>query len=182
MPAVSLRDAPNTMRPPPSRTSICVFAYGSNMDPDDLNAWCRRRGRPTVRVSRTEVAELCDHRLHFDYWSGVRQGGAANVSPQLATSVFGLALWVDPEGLLSFDLKEGHPNNYERRLLPVRLASGTQESAWVYRVRDEHRRATHIPPTNHYSMLLLNAAKRHCFPASYVTVLNDLCALGSDER
>lgn len=145
-------------------SSICVFAYGSNLDPDDYAAYCQKRRLQPGRWERVEVARLPRHRLQFDYWSATRGGGVANVVSDESRSVPGLVLWVDPIALATLDLKEGHPQIYQRYHKELRLASGGSVGAWVYMVHDQHRSRDHVPPTAYYLGLMVQAALRHGFP------------------
>jgi len=150
-----------------------VFAYGSNMDVDDLCRWLKARGHPEPRVARVEVALLSDFRLVWNYRSGARRGGAANVEPAEGKELPGLALQVDAPTLAGIDLKEGHPHRYRRgpKRVPVRLESGELERAWLYVVLPEFTLGELVPPRRAYLELLLRAAERHAFPAWYVAEL-----------
>lgn len=150
-----------------------VFAYGSNMDVDDLCRWLGDRGHPAPRVERVEAAVLSGYRLVWNYRSGARRGGAANVEPAEGVELPGLALEVDPPTLAGIDLKEGHPHRYRRgpRRVPVRLASGEHQRVWLYVVLPEFRQSGFVAPRRAYLELLLRAAERHAFPDWYVSEL-----------
>lgn len=150
-----------------------VFAYGSNMDVDDLYRFLEERGHPGPRVERVELAYLSGWRLVWNYHSRARQGGAANVEPADAGELPGLALQVDAPTLAGIDLKEGHPHRYRRgpKRVPVRLHGGGRERAWLYVVLPEFRRSAFVPPRRAYLDLLIGAAERHAFPAWYLDEL-----------
>ena len=58
-----------------------VFAFGSNLDLTDFIAWCRRERGMTPQIERRSWAWLRDYRFSWDYYSPVRRGGAANITP-----------------------------------------------------------------------------------------------------
>lgn len=149
----------------------CVFAYGSNMDRPDYDAWCARNGRPASSWTRVVPATLEGYRLAFDYRSRSRGGGAANVVPDARVRVHGLALWVTELDFTSLDLKEGYPKCYDRVELPVLLRGGGQALAWVYRVNPERQEPEHVPPTEDYWALIAGAAEAHDFPEDYRAAL-----------
>lgn len=154
-----------------------VFAYGSNMDLDDLARWCDERGQPLGTIERAEPALLPGHRLIWNYRSQARRGGAANVARDQSTEATralpGLALFVDEIALATLDVKEGHPARYDRGPAPrrARLCSGEGIEAWVYVVRPEFTLPELVPPTRAYREILLRVAARHGFPAWYLAEL-----------
>ncbi|GAJ14557.1 unnamed protein product, partial [marine sediment metagenome] len=46
---------------------INYFAYGSNMDKQDLDKWCRRKGLPVVKFLSVFPAKLRGYKLTFNY-------------------------------------------------------------------------------------------------------------------
>ncbi len=125
------------------------FAYGSNLDLDDLNAWAQRQGCGAVRVRFRSRAWLPDHALRFHYHSPARGGGALDVVPHRGCAVEGASFEVDSFDLL--DVKEGvGAGRYERRSCLVVREDGAIAEATTYRVTHAHRRAEHVPPTVAY--------------------------------
>lgn len=143
------------------------------MDVIDLRRWLVGRGHADPRVERAEVAFLSGYRLVWNYRSGSRRGGAANVEPADGRELPGLALQVDAPTLCGIDLKEGHPHRYRRgpRRVPVQLESGERLRAWLYVVLPEFTEDAFVPPRRAYLDLLLGAAQRHAFPGWYVAEL-----------
>lgn len=151
-----------------------VFAYGSNMDLGDLSSWFEGRGMGKPRVLHLAVASLPEHRLVWNYRSLSRGAGAANVEPAKDSSVPGLLLQLDEGTLGGLDRKEGHPERYRREHLACRVWSGEPRDAWVYRVQPAYRQAEFVAPRREYRDLLLGAARRHGFPAEYISALERL--------
>jgi gamma-glutamylcyclotransferase (GGCT)/AIG2-like uncharacterized protein YtfP len=151
-----------------------VFAYGSNMHLVDLARWMKERelGRPAIH--RQTVAELPGHRLVWNYWSPVREGGAANVEPHATAHVPGLLLEVDEATFAALDRKEGYPDRYLRSERTVRLPSGTELASWVYSVRDAYRRPEPVWPKPSYLGLMIEAAQKLELPAWYREILHTM--------
>ena len=151
-----------------------VFAYGSNMDLDDLRRWCRERRREPLEVFESVVAALPGHTLVWNYYSEVRRGAAANVGAGGDRPLPGLLLQVDATGLSALDAKEGHPERYRRELQPVTTANAGAFDAWVYAVRPEYLRREPVRPTAAYLRIMISAAERHAFPQWYLNELRSL--------
>jgi gamma-glutamylcyclotransferase (GGCT)/AIG2-like uncharacterized protein YtfP len=140
----------------------------------DLEGWCRARGHAHARLRLVAPAVLEEHALRFNYYSETRRGAAANVEPRAGASVHGVILSVDDAGLALLDQKEGHPNRYRRRLVPVAQGGAERLAVWLYVVSAAHRRATDLSPSSEYLELLLAAAEQHGFPSDYVAAVREL--------
>jgi gamma-glutamylcyclotransferase (GGCT)/AIG2-like uncharacterized protein YtfP len=147
-----------------------VFAYGSNMDLEELRSWLSSRAHP-AKFLETTRATLKDHQLVWNYYSRSRNAGAANVEPKAGAYVHGLALKVDEPTLLGIDAKEGHPNFYRRNLVTVETTGAAALKAWVYVVQPAKRSTDPEWPSRSYLGLIIEAAKRHGLDASYVSEL-----------
>ena len=176
-----------------------VFAYGSNMDLDDLDRWHRWREQPKGTIARVEVAELPNWRLCWHYFSAVRQGGVANVEWSPGDTVYGLLLLVDNVQLQAIDRKEGHPARYLRQRARVLRADSTLgrvpvispperagapgtvpfigETAWIYVVQSTYHRVEPTLPRQDYLGLMIRAAHRYEFPHWYIDQLESLPTL-----
>ena len=90
------------------------FAYGSNLNAEDWQAWCRRSGfSPDLLEFRT-VAYLPDWELVFDYRSSSRNGGALDLKERIGQLTAGAVFEVAPGGWKALDSKEGAPNYYRQ--------------------------------------------------------------------
>ncbi len=152
-----------------------VFAYGSNMHLPDLKRWLSAQGSPKAGIHRVTPARLEGFELVWNYWSPVRQGGAANVQPASSErSVFGALLEVDSPTLLALDTKEGHPERYSRGPEPLRchpLDKSPSVNAWIYRVTEAYRSARAVPPNLSYLTLLIEGAEELKLPGTYIDTL-----------
>jgi len=153
-----------------------VFAYGSNMNLDDLRRWLGEHGHRACSIERFAPAVLADYQLVWNYFSGRRNGGAANIEVARGARLPGLALYVDAATFAAIDEKEGHPHWYSRGTTPLacQLLDGTAIEAWVYIARPEH--CTTVPqwPTREYRDLLVSAAIMHGLPAEHVAALQQV--------
>ncbi|HTR56146.1 MAG TPA: gamma-glutamylcyclotransferase family protein [Kofleriaceae bacterium] len=160
-----------------------TFAYGSNMDVDDLRSWFIANGHHKARIERCEPATLPGFRLVWNYYSQSRKGGAANIERFAGAVLPGVALHVNGAGLAAIDRKEGHPNYYSRGDVPVRaqLIGGTSVEAWVYVAVADRCRATEIPPTRAYLDMMIRAAERVGLPAAHVEMLRSTPTMESSD-
>jgi len=150
-----------------------VFAYGSNMDLEDLGLWLTTSNLPPARIVQAQAAKLIGYRLVWNYFSATRGGGVANI--ERADGILpGVALRVDGSTLLALDKKEGYPNCYGRCLAPALLSSGRQIRAWAYVVQAERVVDRVVPPTRHYKGLLVRGATRFELPAEHIAALSEL--------
>ncbi len=148
-----------------------VFAYGSNMDLDDLARWLRERGHPERAPLELSAAVLEGHRLVWNYRSPSRKGGAANVEVHAASSLPGVCLRVEPALLRALDEKEGHPQRYARALCRARLPGDRYVDAWLYTVTDAWRLDEPCWPRRAYLDVVVRGAKAHGLPAWHLEAL-----------
>jgi len=148
------------------------FAYGSNLDPEQMRQRC-----PGHHV--VGLAELRDHRLSFPLTSHDWGGGVASVSVAHGESVWGAVHELSDEDLRTLDGYEGYRgpgdqhNLYDRETLPVHLVRADDGSfprrlhAWIYVARP----ANPAPPSSRYLDALLRGARHHRLPDEYVAKL-----------
>jgi cation transport regulator ChaC len=154
------------------RPWLWYFAYGSNLDPDTFEG--RRRMRP--RDSRR--ARLDGYRLVFDLRVGPGERGVANVAPDQAGRVHGVAYAISRAGALWLDRTEGVPRAYRRMEVALRDDRGERLDGFTYL---SERRTPGRKPSERYLNLLLRGARHHGLPDAYVAWLRGL-ELAVDER
>ena len=151
------------------------FGYGSNLDHDDWSDWCEKKGHDPSGLVELGPAWLPDFKMKFHYYSGNREGGAADVvyaGPGRA--VPGALFEMDEATLVAMDQKEGHPKYYERRDVNVILADGSIVKALTYTVVDEKILAYHEPPTEEYANLIFRGLQRLGLPTHFLeAAVND---------
>lgn len=108
----------------PSRT-VSVFAYGSNLDEDQMGERCPS-SYPTM------PATLPGYRLAFQGHSRGWGGGVATVVRDPSADVVGMIYEMKIEDLKRLDRFEGHPFVYRRGLMPVVAVDGTTRMVQVY--------------------------------------------------
>lgn len=139
--------------------SRCYFAYGSNLNADDLRGWCERkrlRGTPLGRCRG--VARLPDRELCFNYYSDGREGGALNLRQRTGQIVEGVLFEVDTRGRGVLDQKEGAPRYYERVPVHVFDDEGRGVEAFTYTVVQEDPRGF-VKPTPAYVEIVREGLK-----------------------
>ena len=155
-------------------TLVWTFAYGSNMDVDDLRSWFVSKGYEDAHIERCLPATLPGYRIIWNYYSKTRRGGAANIEHVAdASSLPGLALLMNGAGLAAIDRKEGHPHSYSRGSAPitVQLTDGTPVDAWVYIAVPTKCRPSTVLPTPAYLDIMVKAAERAGLPAEHIEIL-----------
>ena len=151
---------------------MLYFAYGSNMEPEQMQARC-----PGHKV--VGLAELRDHRLTFPRHSHSWGGGVASVAVAHSESVWGVVYELTPEHLAQLDVYEGWKgegnahNVYDRETVAVHLTRADDGSfprklhALIYVARA----ANPGPPSERYLEALVRGARHHKLPSDYVARL-----------
>lgn len=148
-----------------------VFAYGSNMDLEDLGRWLTTSNLPPARIVQAQAAKLVGYRLIWNYFAASRGGGVANIE-RADGDLPGVALRVDRQTLSALDRKEGYPTCYGRSLAPAILRSGTRIQAWAYCVQTEHVVEQVVLPSRHYKNILIRGATRFELPLEHIEHLS----------
>lgn len=133
---------------------MLYFAYGSNLDRDDLARWCGERGLDDPGLIPVGPAFLPDRRLAFTHRSTTRGGGVLDVPPSVGSAVEGVLFRVAGEDALrTLDRKEGEGHAY-RRLDAVALTDdGAEVRAFAYEVAPEHRQPFVEPPASYLDVV-----------------------------
>ncbi len=144
--------------PRPLHYRVLYFAYGSNLDEENWELWCRRKGFDAASIEPVGPAWLPDHELVFHYRSRLRKGGALDIQPRHGTAIPGALFRVhDWEGL---DAKEGVSGGYYRRVKVTALTDdGRAHQAITYRVCDS-RVAGFVAPGPEYREMVMRGLSR----------------------
>lgn len=105
---------------------VIVFAYGSNLDDQQMRARCA-----SARIEARAV--LPNHALAFGGFSQRWGGAVASVVPEPGARVEGLIYRVTPPDLRTLDRYEGSPFAYERIVKLVTDERGQRRRAQIYR-------------------------------------------------
>ncbi len=148
---------------------MLYFAYGSNLDPDQMRARC-----PESKV--VGLAALRDHKLAFPLTSHDWGGGVAGIAVAHGTAVWGVVYELTDGDLASLDRYEHYVgpgdqhNLYDRDQRFVDLTRADDGSfprrvrAWIY----VPRQANPAPPSRRYLDAILKGAKAHKLPDEYI--------------
>ncbi len=145
------------------------FAYGSNMDPEQMD----HRG---LAWDRAEGASLAGHRLVFDFDARGRWlGGAADIVPDPDGTVEGV-LYRLVDDIAEMDRWE---RGYRRVEVEVTgLDSGLQPRTWTYEVVSKRKPMT---PSEVYVDQMLVGARRFGLSEGYIEMLGIIRSRGHEE-
>lgn len=145
-----------------SEHRVKYFAYGSNMDSNQMRQRCR-----TVEVLGAGV--LRDYCLAFTVYSSGWGAGTADIVYEPGQEVWGVAYIVDMQDLDRLDDYEGCPDHYRRIQLPVEVGGTQYPGVWVY---EAVRKAHFVPPKCKYIDIMRKGALQYGFPPRYLESLS----------
>jgi len=134
---------------------IYYFAYGSNMNPEQMENRCPRNHK-LLRKGTLEGWEFF-----------INSRGVANIIMSENTNVYGLIFEISDRCLNCLDMHEGYPRIYQRDDLPIKFKRESL-NAWVY--IDKNFIQVGRPRTN-YLEPIIDAAIKFNFPGAYITHL-----------
>jgi gamma-glutamylcyclotransferase (GGCT)/AIG2-like uncharacterized protein YtfP len=142
------------------------FAYGSNLNAEDLRAWCATHGVAYPLGPKIANAWLPDHEVAFDVWPG--GGGAAVLSLRLRTgqATPGVLFEVDEEGFATLDRRRGAPEACRRQRLTVLLEDGGTLDAEAYVGVCGRRPGGRVLPTAEYVRIVAAGLAAHGLPTA----------------
>lgn len=151
----------------PIADNTLYFAYGSNLNTADWEAFCQRIGADPQSIEPIDTAILPDHALAFDYYSSSRGGGALNLRPQRGHIVHGMLFKASAEGWAALDRKEGSPHCYQRQSFTTLLANGRAQPATSYVVTPARRHPSGFcAPTAEYAGIVRRGLQHWQLPDS----------------
>jgi hypothetical protein len=151
--------------------TVWYFAYGSNMQSATL------RGRRGIQFRRAVPARATGWRLVFDKPPLVPIGEAfANIIPDAAAHVLGVAYEVGEEDMQHIELTEGVLlGNYDRVAVPVEPLSRPAAPLTAFSLTS-HDRDPNLQPSTCYMELVIGGATEHGLPAEYIECLRTVPA------
>ena len=151
------------------------FAYGSNMDTKDLNAWCKKKDYPIINPRSIISAKLVGYRLVFNYSSSIRNCGVANIMEVKNKEVYGLLMEIDNDELQIIRKKEGCPKCYKEVKICVDSFEGQKLGEVItYKVVKNRESNCHQPPSKNYLCLIILNAIKYRFPSFYIEALKQI--------
>jgi hypothetical protein len=157
---------------------MLYFAFGSNLDPDQMLARC-----PAHKI--VGMAVLRDHKLIFPIFSTGWGGGVASLQGSHGNDVWGMLYELGDEDLRTLDGYEGFrgpgdPHNlYERGPVWVELTR-PEDGSVPRRVKAAAylaHTANPSPPSRRYLDAVLKGARAHRLPDDYIAALGRLPVL-----
>jgi gamma-glutamylcyclotransferase (GGCT)/AIG2-like uncharacterized protein YtfP len=166
------------MLAPRSDAAMLYFAYGSNLDPDQMRERCP--GHAVVGL-----AVLHDHRIGFPLYSNGWGSGVAGLVHSHGEKVWGMVYELTEADLAALDSYEGWkgPDNqhnlYDRETVNVEIVRPDDGSV-PRRVRATTyypRILNPSPPSRRYLDTLLRGARHHRLPEEYIERLQAVAVL-----
>jgi gamma-glutamylcyclotransferase (GGCT)/AIG2-like uncharacterized protein YtfP len=134
------------------------FAYGSNMDLDQMKERC---GNEFKFVA---VVYLEGFKFVYDGYSEKRKGSVANIVECSGEKVWGVLYEITENAEKKLDENEGYPFTYQKRYVTVKDKEGKEYKAFVYL-----RKPQEIgKPSKDYMNQIIKAAYAHKLPSSYI--------------
>ncbi len=150
------------------------FAYGSNMDEEDLKKWCNEKSKPFPQLKLLGTACLENYQLVFNYYSSRRAGGAANLMESQNSRVYGLLFEMSDNDWKTIGEKEGSPQYYAEIIITVKHIHDTIPDVITYKVVKDKEKTDHQKPTQYYMELILKNARKNHFPNEYIQYLESI--------
>ena len=149
---------------------MLYFAYGSNMDPQQMSKRC-----PPAEV--VGIGYLPDYGLCFPRLSRNRGCGVSSIEPSPGRATWGAVYQLSEEDPASLDKSEGYKatrheaqNSYNRISVDV-IIDQAHNSAWTYIAVGQ---ADAPLPNEKYLKHLRDGAHHHNLPADYRQYLDEL--------
>jgi gamma-glutamylcyclotransferase (GGCT)/AIG2-like uncharacterized protein YtfP len=140
------------------------FAYGSNLNSDDWEDWCRRADYRAGLLQPLRTGWLVDHHPIYHYRSTGRGGGALDMMPSIGHVTPGVLFAVGEYGWSALDAKEGAPGYYDRQPVTVLDEAGGWQDAITYCVVPQRREECFVPPTGGYESIVQAGLVDHGLP------------------
>lgn len=159
------------MRRSSKEKRLWYFTYGSNMNKDDLDRWCKKKGHPQITLASSAKATLLNYKLSFTHYSRCRQSGVADVVFCEGDAVEGVLCRIAESDLKRIDEKEGAPHVYKRKNVNVVLENGTTQHAITYEVR---QKVGPFLPSRQYMNIIIEGARAHHLSENYILRLEKI--------
>jgi len=141
---------------------MIYFAYGSNMDVDQMTNRCP--GSKLIGTGR-----LYNYSMVFTRWSRAWNSATADILPDQKMSVYGVLFEVTLEDLKKMDRFADYPNSYVRQDITVETGE-LQLPAMTYVAI---RQGPFLPSKAYVGKMILGA-EQHQLPEEYISFLKSL--------
>lgn len=139
---------------------VHYFAYGSNMNMEDLNEWCRRKSYNRVEPISHGIAHLGGYKLAFNYLSTSRRSNALNIMISPDESVCGVLFELEKEDFEKISEKE---QGLRKELAPYKKIPVTVEvegekiEALTFKVRKKYETDFREPISDYLKIVVEGA-------------------------
>ena len=137
------------------------FAYGSNLNEDDLIQWCRKNGFDMPKLLNPKPFRLENYKIGFTRYSKSRKGGVADLISNQGDFCWGVVFDVTQSDIDILDEKENVKSEAYRQ---ITLPNGTV----TYEVVEKK---DFIKPSSEYVDLIIEGAKRYGLPHTWIDKL-----------
>ncbi len=144
-----------------------IFAYGSNLNTEDLERYTRERSLAFVHPQKLCNAYAKDWRTTWTAFSKVRNSGVLNLMHKDNSEVWGTIFNLTDDELVILDRKEGHPKHYRRIPIIVYDANGYEYSVETY-VKDCNKEEEFFYPSSNYLTIVIEGMREQGLPEKYI--------------
>ena len=154
---------------------MLYFAYGSNLNQEDLREWCERHCRPILELRMRSVGLLGGRRLDFTAYSRVRHGGVADIVKDEDSCVYGVVFKVSSSLVAVLNEKEGiNGGQYRQSHVAVHLApsGAVEEDVLTYEV--VKKKFNTYKPSRQYMDVIIKGAEAYGLPPPWIEKLKSI--------
>jgi hypothetical protein len=144
---------------------MLYFAYGSNLNQEDLKEWCVRHCKPILELRMRSVGLLRGRCLDFTACSKARHCGVADIVLDEKSAVYGVVFEVSSEEVEVVDEKAGiKGGQYKRNYVTVHLmpSGAVEEDVLTYEV--VNKKLGRYKPSQEYLDVIIKGAQAYGLP------------------
>lgn len=150
---------------------LLYFAYGPNLNADDLRQWCQGHNHPYPLGERVADAYLPDTRLVFNNYSRSRKGGLLNIRYQVGQVTPGVLFKVIPGGWAVLDTKAISEHMYKHLDIITLTDDGAEHVAVAYHFDSASTSGEFVEPSPAYLEIVREGLRTHGIDDSFLDML-----------
>ena len=156
--------------------NILYFAYGSNLNQEDLDNWKSKKPEwmnADLILNKKSIGFLLGYRLGFTRTSPNRGNkGVADIVPSddPMSKVWGVIFSLTPSQDRAIAAKEGAPTSYRPMAIGVTDVHGVKHCCLTYQAvvkGGKSRKATHFEPHDDYIKVINLGGEQHQLPSEF---------------
>jgi hypothetical protein len=156
--------------------NILYFAYGSNLNQEDLNRWKVKKPKwknTDLSMQKVSVGYLEGYRLGFTRTAPSRENmGVADIVPSAdpMSKVWGVIFSLTPAQDRAIAAKEGSPTAYRPLAIGVTDVDGVKQCCLTYQAvvqGGKSRKATYFEPDDDYIKVIYLGGEQHQLPKEF---------------